>query len=174
MKQYVGQTVGINTPDGFVVADSFIEKGLRNCKYIETNSGKNIISSYDHLLKTSENGFTKTNDLTIGDTLITINGEEKISVITEIGRMKVYDVGVNSVNHSFYSNDIVSHNSGKSFLLTNAMKCAQQQDNAFVLAIDSENALDYNYLQRVGVDISPERFQPVNVITVQDVVTVIS
>jgi RecA/RadA recombinase len=64
--------------------------------------------------------------------------------------------------------------SGKSFLLTNAMKCAQQQDNAFVLAIDSENALDYNYLQRVGVDISPERFQPVNVITVQDVVTVIS
>ena len=174
MKQYVGQTVGINTPDGFVVADSFIEKGLRNCKYIETDSGKNVISSYDHLLKTSENGFTKTNDLTIGDTLITINGEEKISVITEIGRMKVYDVGVNSVNHSFYSNDIVSHNSGKSFLLTNAMKCAQQQDNAFVLAIDSENALDYNYLQRVGVDISPERFQPVNVITVQDVVTVIS
>jgi hypothetical protein len=58
MKQYVGQTVGINTPDGFVVADSFIEKGLRNCKYIETDSGKNVISSYDHLLKTSENGFT--------------------------------------------------------------------------------------------------------------------
>ena len=62
MKPYVGQTVGINTPDGFVIADSFIEKGLRNCKYIETNSGKNVISSYDHLLKTSENGFTKTND----------------------------------------------------------------------------------------------------------------
>ena len=87
MKQYVGKTVGINTPDGFVVADSFVEKGLRNCKYIETDSGKHVISSYDHLFKTSENGFTKTNDLTIGDTLITINGEEKISVITEIGRM---------------------------------------------------------------------------------------
>lgn len=64
--------------------------------------------------------------------------------------------------------------SGKSYLMTNTMACAQQQDNAFVLAIDSENALDYNYLRRVGVDTSPDRFQAVGVVTVQDVVKVVS
>lgn len=63
--------------------------------------------------------------------------------------------------------------SGKSFLLSNAMMAAQQA-GAFILAIDSENALDYNYLKRVGVNVSPECFQGVGVVTVQDVVKVIS
>lgn len=63
--------------------------------------------------------------------------------------------------------------SGKSFLLTNGMKQAQAE-GAYVLAVDTENALDYNYLKRVGVNVAPERFQPVQVVTVQDVVDVLS
>lgn len=64
--------------------------------------------------------------------------------------------------------------SGKSYILTNTMACAQQQDGAFILAIDSENALDYNYLHRCGVNTEPDHFQPVGVVTVQDVVKVVS
>jgi len=64
--------------------------------------------------------------------------------------------------------------SGKSYLMTNTMACAQQLDGAFVLAIDSENALDYNYLKRCGVDVSQDKFQAVGVVTVQDVVKVVS
>lgn len=63
--------------------------------------------------------------------------------------------------------------SGKSYILCNTMAAAQA-DGAFVLAIDSENALDYNYLRRVGVDTSPEKFQGIGVVTVQDVVKVVS
>ena len=63
--------------------------------------------------------------------------------------------------------------SGKSFLLTNGMKQAQAE-GAYVLAIDTENALDYNYLKRVGVNVSPDHFQPVQVVTVNDVVDVLS
>lgn len=63
--------------------------------------------------------------------------------------------------------------SGKSYLLCNACADAQRA-GAFVLAIDSENALDYTYLKRVGVDVSPEKFQGVGVVTVQDVVKVVS
>jgi recombination protein RecA len=63
--------------------------------------------------------------------------------------------------------------SGKSFLLTNGMMQAQAE-GAYVLAIDTENALDYNYLKRVGVNVSPDKFQPVQVVTVQDVVDVLS
>lgn len=63
--------------------------------------------------------------------------------------------------------------SGKSFLLTNTMKAAQDE-GSFVLAIDSENALDYNYLHRVGVKTDPDNFQGVGVVTVQDTVRVMS
>lgn len=63
--------------------------------------------------------------------------------------------------------------SGKSYLLCNTMRTAQEE-GAFVLVIDSENALDYNYLRRVGVDTSPERFLGLGVVTVGDVVEVVS
>jgi recombination protein RecA len=63
--------------------------------------------------------------------------------------------------------------SGKSFLLSNTMKAAQDE-GSFVLAIDSENALDYNYLRRVGVKTDAEHFQGVGVVTVQDTVKVLS
>lgn len=63
--------------------------------------------------------------------------------------------------------------SGKSFLLSNCMKAAQD-DGAFVYAIDSENALDYNYLRRVGVKTDGDNFLGVSVVTVQDLVDVVS
>lgn len=62
---------------------------------------------------------------------------------------------------------------GKSFLLSNIMKSAQA-DGAFILAIDTENALDHDYLQRIGVDVSEDRFMGISVVTISDVVSVIS
>lgn len=63
--------------------------------------------------------------------------------------------------------------SGKSFILSNTMRCAQEE-GAYVLAIDTENALDYTYLKRVGVNVSPDAFQPVQVVTINDTVEVLS
>lgn len=62
---------------------------------------------------------------------------------------------------------------GKSYLLSNIMKAAQA-DGAFILAIDSENALDTDYLTRIGVDVSSEKFMGVSVVTISDVVSTIS
>ena len=44
---------------------------------------------------------------------------------------------------------------GKSFLIANAIAQAQKQ-NYFVLVVDSENALDSDYLDACGVDTSDE------------------
>ena len=63
--------------------------------------------------------------------------------------------------------------SGKSFLLSNIMKHAQD-DGAFILAIDSENALDYDYLHRVGVNTTEDKFMGTAVVTIADAVNVIS
>lgn len=63
--------------------------------------------------------------------------------------------------------------SGKSFTVCNIMRGAQA-DGAIILAIDSEGALDLDYLKRVGVDTTSEKFIPVSVVTISDVVSVVS
>ena len=62
---------------------------------------------------------------------------------------------------------------GKSFLLSNIMKSAQA-DGAFILALDSENALDHDYLGKIGVDTSEDKFLGISVVTISDIVSVVS
>lgn len=63
--------------------------------------------------------------------------------------------------------------SGKSFILSNIM-CAAQADGAYIVALDSENALDHDYLGKIGVATSEDKFLGISVVTIQDVVTVVS
>lgn len=51
--------------------------------------------------------------------------------------------------------------SGKSFMLGNCIRSAQQQDCA-VLIIDTENALDFDYLRAVGVDVTKDDFMRIS------------
>lgn len=62
---------------------------------------------------------------------------------------------------------------GKSFLLGNIIKAAQT-DGAFILALDSENALDTDWLQRIGVSVSEDKFLGISVVTIADVVATVS
>lgn len=64
--------------------------------------------------------------------------------------------------------------SGKSFLLSNIMAAAQA-DGAFIFAIDTENALDHDYLARIGVNSYDEaKFMGAQVVTISDVVSIVS
>lgn len=63
--------------------------------------------------------------------------------------------------------------SGKSFTVCNVMRAAQAE-GAIILAIDSEGALDLDYLKRVGVNVTPEKLIPISVVTISDVVSVVS
>lgn len=62
---------------------------------------------------------------------------------------------------------------GKSFLLGNIIKAAQD-DGAFILALDSENALDTDWLQKIGVNVDSEKFLGISVVTIADVVSTVS
>lgn len=58
--------------------------------------------------------------------------------------------------------------SGKSFLSSNGMK--QAQDEGYhLLVLDSENALDVDYLTKIGVDVSEDKLTYVQVTTIEDV-----
>ncbi len=62
---------------------------------------------------------------------------------------------------------------GKSYVLCTILKDAQDQ-GAFVLALDSENALDRPFMARIGMKLDEENFQYAGVTKFSDCVTVIS
>lgn len=62
--------------------------------------------------------------------------------------------------------------SGKSFLAGNVLKSAQEQ-GAFVLVVDSENALDNDFMTAIGVDIT-HNYKYVSVLTIPQVSKIVS
>ena len=62
---------------------------------------------------------------------------------------------------------------GKSYILCNILKNAQLS-GATCLVLDSENALDGNFVTKIGVDIDPEKWIYVGVSTIEDVTAVVS
>ena len=63
--------------------------------------------------------------------------------------------------------------SGKSFLIANAIKAAQDQGCA-IFVLDSENALDEAYLQAVGVDTEADNYMYRSVVTIEQAVAEMS
>lgn len=57
---------------------------------------------------------------------------------------------------------------GKSFISSNCMKSAQDQ-GFHLLVLDSENAIDTEYLEKIGVDISEDKLTYMQVTTIEDV-----
>lgn len=64
--------------------------------------------------------------------------------------------------------------SGKSFMLCNMLRQAQKEMNAFVYTIDSENALDDEFVSKIGVDVSEENYMYAGVITIAHVKKLVS
>ena len=62
---------------------------------------------------------------------------------------------------------------GKSFILGNLIREAQH-DGAFALVIDSENALDDDFLRKIGVDVSSENYMYKSVVTIPQVTNLVS
>lgn len=59
--------------------------------------------------------------------------------------------------------------SGKSFITSNIMAWAQQHKKYHILVIDTENALDAEYLGKIGVSLDEEDLTYVQVSTIEDV-----
>lgn len=91
---------------------------------IETESGKILECADTHIVFLSGYKEVFVKDLTIGDGIITNNGlDSVVSIQTYDYEVNMYDIGVKSYNHRFYSNGILSHNttSAAGYLLWYAM-----------------------------------------------------
>jgi len=155
----------IDTPDGFQYVSRFIHKESRACFNVKTNNFR-IRCSGDHLCETNM-GWLKTEELKVGDWVITRAGLEEIKSITKEPDSEVFDMTVEHKNHRYWGgNGVSSHNSGKSYLLAKAIAEAQKE-GYMVAVLDSEQAISQDYLEKVGVNFDPSMLITVQVQTVE-------
>ncbi len=166
-----GKTILIDTPDGPQYMATLFEKNPR--KLVEVRAGDHkIVCSDDHLIETSS-GWVYAKDVAGLDAL-TVDGLLP-ALKFETDRIEsVWDFEIAHQNHRYWGGTgISSHNSGKSYILSNIVKNAQAE-GAFVLMLDSEHALDVGYLSKIGVKVDEDHFSYAGVTTFSDVVKVVS
>ena len=127
----IGGKYQINTPDGWQdIGDIYIKN--KKVKYLlKLEDNYEIVISEDHLFEVDSTNYNddseifdrielldsgtwiRTKNLNIGDYINTIDGLKKVLIKDKIGVGQTLDLEVLSKNHRYYSNNIISHNTGK-------------------------------------------------------------
>ena len=168
------RAVMVSSPDGFEPIITLHIKKPRPIVTIETVTGKKANGSNDHLFET-DNGWAVAEHLKPGMHVLTVDGFEKLAHVN-VGTIaeEVFDFEVGHPNHRFWSGDgISSHNSGKSFLAGNAVVQAQKE-GYHIVYLDSEHAVDVDYLKKIGAKVDEEYLTYISVTTIEDVNQVLS
>ena len=149
----------IDTPDGIQQLGDLVIKSARNIHEIILIDNKKIKCSSDHLIETSK-GWVKAKDLKINDSVLTKDGFIYCKSNRIIANDVVYDFEVLHKNHRYWAGDgISSHNTGKTFLLLNAVRNAIEM-GYYVIFYDSENAVDKALMEKFGIDTTKVRYEP--------------
>jgi hypothetical protein len=107
----------IETPDGWMEIGDVYNKKNKNAYILRTNGGLSLGCSDDHLVMSKNKKWKSAEDIVVGkDSVLTETGLDKVIAKEYIGIKDTYDIEVKSNAHSYYSNHIVSHNTGKTSL----------------------------------------------------------
>lgn len=107
-----GGTYEVETPSGWEEIGR-LKKEQKDCFLLRTKSGKNLGAGRDHLVET-KNGWERVDSLDIDNSHVnTKNGFDQIVAREFLGIKNTFDFEVLSDDHKYFSNDIVSHNCGK-------------------------------------------------------------
>ena len=104
----------IDSPDGFQRINELVKKQDKQCVALLFDNGDIIECSVDHLVQRHNGEWIKSQELQYGDEILTSNGTTRFIESLDIGMHDVYDLEVDHDNHRYYSESIVSHNTGKS------------------------------------------------------------
>ena len=111
--------------------------------YIQLEDGKVLESADDHIVFTEDYEEIFVKDLSIGDNIQTKDGPIRVQYIQHTEDSdNMFDVSVNSENHRFYSNDILSHNttSVSAFAIWHVL--FHERKEVVILANKSDTAKD--------------------------------
>jgi AAA+ superfamily predicted ATPase len=106
----------IDTPDGWQDINFLVRKKNKECYNLVLEDGIDLGCSESHQVLT-QNGWKKSVDINVQkDSVITKDGSKSIVAKECIGIRNTFDLNVNSEQHRYYSNGVISHNCGKSLI----------------------------------------------------------
>jgi len=109
-----GYEVEVDSPDGYVPVNFFINKGMYDEYVLKVDGGEPIRCNADHLFQTSF-GWMKASHLYEKyktNHFITKTGYKLGSVFKTGNQIPIVDINVNHSNHRYYTNGVSSHNTG--------------------------------------------------------------
>lgn len=137
-----GCEVEVDSPDGWVGVNFFIDKGEFVEYRLTTDSNKVVLCNENHLFETPQGWVTASQMTNMGlIEVLTKDGIESAKVEKTNDIIPIVDINVNHPNHRYYTNGVSSHNTGvgKSlFMCHHASACLTQ--NLDVLYITCEMA----------------------------------
>jgi len=115
----------IDTPDGWKGINFLVKKKNKKCFKIKLDNDEKLICSSTHEVLTS-NGWKESRNIVHGEnSVLTREGFQNVVSIKYEGIHDTFDLQVDSDESRYYSNNIVSHNCGKSLVckaISNAWK----------------------------------------------------
>jgi hypothetical protein len=106
--------VEIDSPDGWVGVNFFIDKGEWDEYVLKTDNGLEVKCNENHLFKTNM-GWISAKNMINKDSLWIVNtnkGESVATVNKTENKIPIVDINVNHENHRYYTNGVESHNTG--------------------------------------------------------------
>jgi hypothetical protein len=134
-----GFEVEVDSPDGWVGVNYFINKGLYAEYLLTTECGKKISCNESHLFETSTGWMSAKDMVNIDTTILTESGFVSCSVLSTGNVIPIVDINVNHPNHRYYTEGVSSHNTGvgKSlFLCHHAANCLKQHQNVLYITCE--------------------------------------
>ena len=132
----------VSSPDGWVpVVDTQVKHKIQMFEIL-TSRGRALTCSYDHYLQLADDDWRYAQNIKIGDKLLTSSGCDTVVEKKALGPSDTYDIEVGHLNHRYYTNDISSHNSGKSLFLQNlAVNFINQGLNTVYISLELSEEL---------------------------------
>ena len=133
----------IETPQGFKPITQIHKTQPYYIWKIETESELTLEAADTHIIFNSLNKQIFIKDLKLNDYIQTKNGLDKITNIKKLPfKVSMYDVTVDSIEHTFYSNDIVSHNTTTVAAFFSWYLCFHNDRNLAILANKQDTAFE--------------------------------
>ena len=168
-----GENVSIDSPDGWVKLINWFDKGVMDMVSIKTSS-RSTVCAVNHMVQLESKLWKPASAVKVGDVLLTDTGSQEVVSVETSDPQECYDFTVDHINHRYYGDGISSHNSGKSYICSGSMVRTCQEMGIMPVIIDTENAIDEEWLLALGVDTSEDKLMKFNLAKVNDIATVMS
>jgi len=101
-------------------------------------------------------------DLKVGDGIITENGIEKVKSVIKLDcpPENMYDLSIDSENHTFYTNGILSHNSTLATIFALWICCFSSDQSMLIVANKEDTAISIFSRIRLAYELLPNYLKP--------------